>query len=61
MSVRIGRVEERPTGLSWRVIHPHVEHAAASSYLRELAASDCSPATLRSYAYALAALVPLPG
>jgi site-specific recombinase XerD len=53
VSVRVGRVEEHPTGLRWRVIHPHVEHAAAASYLRELAASDCSPATLRSYAYAL--------
>jgi Phage integrase, N-terminal SAM-like domain len=30
-----------------------VEHVAASSYLRELAASDCSPATIRSYAFAL--------
>lgn len=32
---------------------PRVEHAAASGYLRDLAASDCSPATLRSYAYDL--------
>jgi site-specific recombinase XerD len=29
------------------------EHAAASSYLRELAASDCSPSTLRSYGFDL--------
>lgn len=32
---------------------PDQEHAAVSSFLRELAASDCSPATARSYAYAL--------
>ena len=46
-------MEHRDTGLSWRVIFPDVEHEAASSYLRELAVSDCSPATVRSYAYAL--------
>ncbi len=48
-----GRVEPREAGLRWRVVFPDVEHIAASSYLRELAASDCSPATIRSYAYAL--------
>jgi hypothetical protein len=48
-----GRVESREEGLRWRVIFPDVEHIAASSYLRELAASDCGPATIRSYAYAL--------
>jgi integrase/recombinase XerC len=48
-----GRVEPQEAGLRWRVIYPDVEHAATSSYLRELAASDCSPATVRSYAYAL--------
>jgi hypothetical protein len=36
---------------------PDAEHAAASSFLRELAVSDCSPATVRSYAFAVAALV----
>ena len=51
--VTIGRVQPSPTGLPWRVIFPANEHAAASSYLRELAASDCSPLTLRSYAYDL--------
>src|SRR5690242_11133951 len=51
--VRVGRVEEQTSGLRWRVVHPDVEHEAASSYLRELAASDCSSATVRSYAYAL--------
>jgi site-specific recombinase XerD len=50
---QLGRVQQRGSGLAWRVIFPDCEHEAASSYLRELAASDCSPATLRSYAYAL--------
>jgi hypothetical protein len=45
-------VEQRESGLRWRVLFPDLEHPAASSYLRELAASDCSPATIRSYAYA---------
>lgn len=48
-----GRVEPRETSLRWRVAFPEVEHAAASSHMRELAASDCRPATIRSYAYAL--------
>ena len=46
-------MEQRDSGLPWRVVFPDLEHQAASSYLRELAASDCSPATIRSYAYAL--------
>jgi site-specific recombinase XerD len=50
---RLGRVEEHARGLRWRVVFPDTEHAVASSFLRELAASDCSPATLRSYAFAL--------
>jgi hypothetical protein len=49
----VGRVEHWDVGLRWRVVFPDVEHAGASSYLRELAASDCSPATIRSHAYAL--------
>jgi site-specific recombinase XerD len=48
-----GRVESRASGPCWRVVFPDVEHVGASSYRRELAASDCSPATIRSYAYAL--------
>lgn len=32
---------------------PDTEHQTVSSFLRDLAASDCSPATLRSYAYDL--------
>ncbi|WP_445187272.1 site-specific integrase [Pseudonocardia sp. Cha107L01] len=50
---RLGRVEYHEIGLRWRVIFPDVENEAATSYLRDLAASDCSPSTLRSYAYAL--------
>jgi hypothetical protein len=49
--VVLGRVESSPTGL-W-LMFPDVEHAAASSYLRELAASDCSTPTTRSYAFDL--------
>src|SRR3954447_23399596 len=50
---RVGRVQQHDAGLGWRVVFPDVEHGAASSYLRQLAASDCSPATIRGYAYAL--------
>lgn len=50
---KLGCVKYSPTGLAWRVVFPDVEHVAASSYLRELAASDCSPSTPRSYAYDL--------
>jgi integrase/recombinase XerC len=50
---RIGRVDQHDVGLRWRVVFPDLEHEAASSFLRELAASDCSPATVRSYAFAL--------
>ena len=48
-----GRVVEFESGLRWRVLFPDDEHVAASSYLRELAASDCSFGTLRSYAFDL--------
>jgi site-specific recombinase XerD len=48
-----GRVVEFESGLRLRVLVPELEHVAASGYLRELAASDCSPATLRSYAFDL--------
>jgi hypothetical protein len=48
-----GRVVKFETGLRWRVLFSDVEHEAASSYLRELAASDCSPSTLRSYGFDL--------
>jgi site-specific recombinase XerD len=41
------------SGLRWRVVFPDVEHEAACGFLRELAAWDCSPATLRSYAFDL--------
>lgn len=48
-----GGVVECSSGLRWRVRFPEWEHEASSSYLRELAASDCSPGTLRSYAFDL--------
>ncbi len=48
-----GRVVEFESGLRWRVSFPELEHEGASGYLRELAATDCSPATLRSYGYDL--------
>jgi hypothetical protein len=51
--VEPGRVVEFESGLRWRVLFPDLEPEAASGYLRELAASDCSPATLRSYAFDL--------
>jgi site-specific recombinase XerD len=46
-------VVEFEWGLQWRVMFPEAEHVAASGFLRDLAASDCSPGTLRSYAYDL--------
>ncbi|TCC51428.1 hypothetical protein E0H75_13150 [Kribbella capetownensis] len=49
----LGRVVEFAQGLRWPVWFPDEEHVSASSFLRDLAASDCSPATLRSYAYDL--------
>lgn len=39
--------------MPFRVIFPETEHDAASLFLRHLAASDCQPTTLRSYAYDL--------
>jgi site-specific recombinase XerD len=48
-----GRVVEFEQGLRWRVFFPEQEHLAAAGFLRDLAASDCSPGTLRSYAYDL--------
>jgi hypothetical protein len=49
----VGSVAEFGVGLGWRVMFPEFEHAASSGFLCDLAASDCSPATLRSYAYDL--------
>lgn len=48
-----GRVVECERGLRWRVWFPDDEHLVVSGFLRDLAASDCSPATLRSYAFDL--------
>lgn len=53
MIADLGRVVEFATGLQWRVLFPESEHVAASGFLRDLAASDCSVRTLRSYAYDL--------
>lgn len=39
--------------MPWRVVFPDSEHAAASGFLRDVAASDCSVATLRNYGYDL--------
>lgn len=49
----LGRVVESSSGLRYRVVFPDIEHEAASLFLRDLAASDCRPSTLRSYAYDL--------
>lgn len=51
MTGNVGRVVKANTGLPYRLIFPEAEHVVVSSFLRDLAASDCSPATLRSYAY----------
>lgn len=51
--MQLGRVVKFPEGLPYRVVFPDSEHEVASSFLRDLAASDCSPATVRSYAYDL--------
>ncbi|WP_406046968.1 tyrosine-type recombinase/integrase [Kribbella sp. NBC_00889] len=50
---KLGRVVQFEQGLRWRVVFPDSEHLAASGFLRDVAASDCSVATLRSYAYDL--------
>lgn len=49
----LGWVQELESGLRWRVFFPDKEHAAATSYLRELSASDCADSTLRTYSYDL--------
>ena len=53
MTSELGRVVRFDAGLRWRVLFPEDEHETASGYLRELAASDCSPGTIRSYAFDL--------
>ncbi|MEU4191614.1 site-specific integrase [Kribbella sp. NPDC026611] len=53
MVADVGRVVEFAAGLRWRVLFPEFKHVAASGFLRDLAASDCSAGTLRSYAYDL--------
>lgn len=53
MADNVGKVVRASGDLQYRLIFPDTEHAAVSSFLRDLSASDCSPATLRSYAYDL--------
>ena len=52
---RVGRVEEITGGLvPYRLVDASgVEMAAVTEFLRDISASSCSPATLRSYAYEL--------
>jgi integrase family protein with SAM-like domain len=52
---RVGRVEEVRDGLvPYRLVDASgTEMPAVSEFLRDLMASDCSPATVRSYAYEL--------
>lgn len=53
MTGRLGRVTKHDAGLPYRVEFPDIEHEAASLFLRDLSASDCSVTTLRSYSYDL--------
>jgi len=55
MVSRVGRVEEVTGGIvPYRLVDAcGAEMAAVSEFLLDLLASDCSPATLRSYAYEL--------
>lgn len=47
---QLGRVVQADTGLPFRLKFPDTEHQTVSSFLCDLSASGCSPATLRSYA-----------
>lgn len=53
MADNLGKVVASTGDLPYRLIFPNAEHVAVSSFLRDRDASDCSPATLRSYAYDL--------
>ncbi|MGJ3190754.1 site-specific integrase [Paenarthrobacter sp. FR1] len=53
MTGSLGKVVRSENGPAYRLIFPGTEHEVVTSFLRDLAASDCSPATLRSYAYDL--------
>jgi site-specific recombinase XerC len=55
MVARVGRVEEVTGGLvPYRLVDASgTELVAVTEFLRDLSASGCSPATLRSYAYEL--------
>ena len=52
---RVGRVEEIAGGLvPYRLVDASgMEIAAVTGFLRDISASGCSPATLRSYSYEL--------
>ena len=52
---RVGRVEEVPGGpVPYRLVDASgAEVAAVSEFLRNMTASDCSPGTVRSYAFEL--------
>ena len=52
---RVGRVEEVRGGLvPYRIVDASgAEVPTVSEFLRDLTASDCSPATVRSYAFEL--------
>ena len=53
--LRVSRVDEVRDGLvPYRLVDASgAEMPAVSEFLRDLVASDCSPATVRSYAYEL--------
>lgn len=53
MTGSLGKVVRSENGPAYRLIFPGTKHEVVTSSLRDLAASDCSPATLRSYAYDL--------
>jgi site-specific recombinase XerD len=52
-ALSVGRVERSSGASSWVVIFPDAPHHAVNLYLRDLSACDCSPLTMRSYAYDL--------
>lgn len=55
----LGRVVEFEQGLRWRVWFPHEEHVAASSFLRDLAASGLFAGNAAQLRLRPAAVVPI--
>lgn len=49
----VGRVEEQGSSPRWLVVFPDEVHEPSREWFRDLAASDCSSLTLRSYGYDL--------